>query len=317
MRKKINRRTFIKRSAGASAATFLGASLIPNSLFAFKPAEADISIVNGTEYYKSAVKAVEVLGGMGKFVSKGKTVGLLINSDFDQKGAYVHPDIPLAVIRMCYEAGADEIICLQKVKNEYWNKGFVPESIRGDVAKIKQVETNNFPAEMNLEDWRMIPEIKGAQLLKDTEVVKAVFDVDVFINIAIAKHHGSTLYTGALKNMMGLCTRKTNVNMHLGSGERNDPVYLGQSIAEISLIRKPDLVLMDATEFITTNGPMGPGEMKKMDKVVAGTDLVAVDALCCTYVNFSPDEIVSITKAHEMGLGEINYQQLNIAELNI
>ena len=317
MRKKISRRTFIKKSAGAGAATFIGASLIPNALFSLEPGTCDISIVNGTDYYKSTLKAVKAIGGMGKFVSKGSSVGLLINSDFDQKGAYVHPDISLAVIRMCYEAGAEEVICLQKVKDEYWKKSYVPEDIRGDVDKLKQVETNNFPAEMNLTDWRMLPEIKGASILKDTEIVNAIFDIDVFINIPIAKHHGSTLYTGALKNMMGLCTRKTNINMHLGSGERNDPVYLGESIAEISLIRKPDLIVVDATEFITSNGPSGPGEMKKMDKVVAGTDIVAVDALCCTYVNFSPDEIISINIAHELGIGNKNYNQLNISELNI
>ncbi len=314
MRKKITRRTFIKRSAGAGVATFLGASLIPKALFSLQPSGVDISIVNGTDYYKSTVKAIEALGGMNKFVKNGSKVGLLVNSAFDIKGAYVNPDIPLAIIRMCYEAGADEIICLQKISDEYWKQSYVPDKIRGDASKLKQIESNVFPAEMNLEDWRMIPKIQGAELLKDTEIIKSVFDVDTFINIPIAKHHATTLYTGALKNMMGLCTRKTNVNMHLGGGERNDPKYLGQSIAEISLARKPDLIVVDATEFITTNGPNGPGEMKKLDKVVAGTDIVAVDALCCTYVNFTPDEIVSIGKAHDMGIGNKNYKQLNITE---
>jgi uncharacterized protein (DUF362 family) len=290
---------------------------MPRSILSFNPGKADISVVNGTNYYESTIKAMDALGSMTKFVKKGDSVGLLVNSAFDQKGAYVQPDIPLAVIRMCTEAEAGRIICLQKIADDYWNRKYIDLDFSVDLEMLEQVETNVFPAEFNEEEWELIKEPKGAELLKDTEVIKAVLDLDVFINIPIAKHHGTTLYTGALKNMMGLCTRKSNVNMHLGSGERNDPIYLGQSIAEINLIRKPDLIVVDATEFITSNGPSGPGEMKKMDKVVAGTDIVAVDALCCSYVNFSSDEIVSISKAHDMGIGNKNYYQLNISEITL
>jgi uncharacterized protein (DUF362 family) len=317
MSKKISRRSFLRRSAGVGAATFLGATLMPRSVLSFNPGKADISVVNGTNYYEGTIKAIDALGGIRKFVKKGYSVGLLVNSAFDQKGAYVQPDIPLAVIRMCKEANAGRIICLQQIADEYWDRKYTDLDFSADLEMLEQVKTNVFPAEFNEEEWQVIKEPKGAELLKDTQVIKAISNLDVFINIPIAKHHGTTLYTGALKNMMGLCTRKSNVNMHLGSGERNDPVYLGQSIAEICLIRKPDLIVVDATEFITSNGPSGPGEMKKMDKVVAGTDIVAVDALCCSFVNFSSDEIVSISKAHEMGIGNKNYFQLNISEVNI
>ena len=317
MKTKISRRSFLKRSAGVGAATFLGATLMPRSILGLNPGKADISVVNGTNYYESTKRAVDILGGINKFVKKGHNVGLLVNSAFDQKGAYVQPDIPLAIIRMCKEAGAERIICLQKIAHEYWGRKYVDLDFTADLKMLEQVGTNVFPAEFNEEEWQVINKPEGAELLEETEIIKAIRDLDVFINIPIAKHHGSTLYTGALKNMMGLCTRKTNVKMHLGSGERNDPIYLGQSIAEICLIRKPDLVVVDATEFITSNGPSGPGEMKKMDKVVAGKDIVAVDALCCSYLNFSSDEIISITKAHEMGIGNKNHLQLNISEITI
>jgi len=32
---------------------------------------------------------------MDKFVAQGAKVGLLINSDFDIKGAYTHPDVSI------------------------------------------------------------------------------------------------------------------------------------------------------------------------------------------------------------------------------
>ena len=107
----------------------------------------------------------------------------------------------------------------------------------------------------------IVEEIKGAKFVKNAEVVKRFLEVDVFVNVPLIKHHATTHLTGALKNMMGITTRKTNVGFHLDSGVKNDPGYLGQCIADINLFRKPDLVVADATELIITNGPSGPGEV--------------------------------------------------------
>ncbi len=104
------------------------------------------------------------------------------------------------------------------------------------------------------------------------------------------------------------------MRFHLEGPERNDPDFLGQCIADINLVRKPDLVVMDATEFILTNGPSGPGEMKKENKVVAGTDIVAVDAYCAGFLEREADEVAAIQKASALGLGNINYKDLKIKE---
>jgi uncharacterized protein (DUF362 family) len=129
------------------------------------------------------------------------------------------------------------------------------------------------------------------------------------------KHHATTVLTGALKNMMGLCTRKTNVTFHLGSGVRNDPEYLGQCIADLNLIRKPDLTVADAIEFITGNGPAGPGPLKKLDIVIAGTDPVAIDAFGATCQDVAASDIISVRKAYELGIGEMDLSKLSIIEI--
>jgi uncharacterized protein (DUF362 family) len=138
--------------------------------------------------------------------------------------------------------------------------------------------------------------------------------VDVFINLPILKHHASTIVTGAMKNMMGLTTRKTNVTFHLGSGKRNEPVYLAQCIADLNLVRKADLIVADATQFITANGPEGPGPLKVMDHVIAGTDPVAIDALAATYLDMQPSDVLSVQKGYELGLGEMDLARMKIVE---
>lgn len=312
----MDRRSFIKRTAATGALGFIGSTIAGRKVLAgIINKEADISVVKGSDVFGNTKKAVEILGGMERFVPAGSKVGLLINSAFDQKGAYVHPDISLSVIEMCIDAGAHDVLCLQVVDDAYWKRSEKYDQLNGLLGHISQVSTNVFPAEYNDEDWILIPAIEGAKGLQEVEVVKALKEVDVLINVFIAKHHAGAFYTGALKNSMGYCTRKTNVFYHLGSGERNDPDFLAQCIADINLIRQPDLIIGDATEFIISNGPQGPGEIKKMDRVFAGTQLVAMDTLGVSYNDFAPDEILTIIKAEQMGLGSSDLSGINIVEI--
>jgi len=90
--------------------------------------------------------------------------------------------------------------------------------------------------------------------------------------------------------------------------------HLDQCIADLNTVISPDLCVVDATEFITTNGPFGPGELTRPGKVVAGTDRVAIDAYCCTLWGLEGKDIIHIRKAHEHGLGEIDLTKLCIEE---
>ena len=315
MSKKITRRKFIAKSGKAGIA-IAGAVSLPGltSCLLFKE-PPDIAVLQGENYFQNTFEAIELLGGMEKFVPKGSKVGLLINSDFEVFGTYVNPDISIAAVKMMVDAGAAEITCLQVVKDEYWQRSTHYEEHKEILGKLKKVETNTFPAEFNEPDFSKIENIEGAISLAETEVVKSWLDCDVFVNIPISKHHMTTLLTGNLKNIMGVSTRKANVHMHLGSGERNDPDFLAQCIVDQNLLKKTDLSIVDATEFITDNGPMGPGTMEKPMKIVAGTDIVAIDALCTTYLGYESEEILTTVKAHEIGIGNMNYSELDIVEI--
>ena len=294
-----------------------GTTLLPglSSCSFFKP-YPDISVVKGGDYYQNTIKAVELIGGMDEFVPVGAKVGLLINSDFEFHGAYVNPDVSLAALKMIFDSGAAEITCLQAVKPEYWQRSMHFESHRDLVEKTKNVDKNVFPSEFNETDFTTITSIPGGNAIKETEVVKAWLDCDVFINIPISKHHPSTFITNALKNIMGLSSRKSNVYFHLAGGKKNNPEHLAQCIAEQNLIRKTDLCIVDATEFIIDNGPVGPGTIEKQMKVVAGSDIVAIDALCSSFVGYAPEEVLTTVKAHELGAGNMNYQEYNVVEIN-
>jgi uncharacterized protein (DUF362 family) len=51
-----------------------------------------------------------------------------------------------------------------------------------------------------------------------------------------------------------------------------------------------NLCVVDATIVLGTNGPAGPGDLLKPQKIVAGTDPVAVDAYCVTLHSRKPQD---------------------------
>jgi uncharacterized protein (DUF362 family) len=143
--------------------------------------------------------------------------------------------------------------------------------------------------------------------------------VDVLVNIPIAKHHVGTLFSGNLKNMMGGLDHETNAFFHTGSGKTayEDVGFLSQCIADLNTLRRQNLCIVDATIVLQTNGPAGPGDLLKPQKIVAGTDPVAVDAYCVTLHSRKPQEVVMLAKAAAVGIGRADFQKLNVREIAI
>jgi uncharacterized protein (DUF362 family) len=97
----------------------------------------------------------------------------------------------------------------------------------------------------------------------------------------------------------------------------DDITHLDQCIADLNTIIQPDLCIVDATEFVTTNGPMGPGKLLKPQKVIAGTDRVAIDTYCATLFGYNPKDIAILNKAYEHGLGEMDLTKVKIREVEL
>jgi uncharacterized protein (DUF362 family) len=310
MAKEITRRTFIKGSA-AGAASILGGPVISGFVrrersLIHAAQQADLSVVTGEDYFKNTLKAVEHLGGMKNFVSQNSTVGILINSPFRNPGAHVNPDVALGVIQMCRDAGAKQICCLKNEPGGYWQAGAMAAEMEDEIKQLKPSAGDYVT--------RKIP---GAVALKEAEIVKELFECDVFINIAITKNHEGTNFSCVLKNMMGAAPHSTNRFFHMGTGTSGwygDLNHMNQCIADINLIRKPNLCVVDSTEFISTNGPFGPGKLIKPQKVVAGTDPVLTDAYCSTLLGLDPKNVGMLEKAAKHGLGNADLSKANILQ---
>ena len=314
MSRPLDRRSFLKAGALVGLAPFVSRGVFARVLSGngAVPAIAgnpEIAIVKGADYYKATLKALDMLGGMKQFVTKNATVGLLINSRYDKPGTFVKPEIALAVLKMCVDAGAAKVYSIEGVSQRYWTRSELSEQFEEEIKSIKP--GNELLTEV---------EIPKGVSLKKAEITRAFMDCDVLINLPIVKDHEGIRVTGSLKNIMGATSHTTNRYFHLGSGAKgyyDDVQFLSQCIADANLLRKPTLCVIDATEFITTNGPFGPGKVTQVQKVIAGADPVAVDSVGAGMLGLNPNDIVKIRLAYEHGLGQMDKAKMAIKEAAI
>ncbi|RPI99206.1 MAG: DUF362 domain-containing protein [Candidatus Aminicenantes bacterium] len=254
-------------------------------------------------------KGLEAIGGMKRFVKPGSTVGLLINAPswWTRPGSHTHPDLTLAVVLAALEAGAKEIQYLIDPLANYWKRAPLAARYEKEIGAVKKC-SGNFVEK----------EVAKNKTLKKASVVKEFLDCDVFVNLPIIKHHVGVGMSGNLKNLMGVNTNASNQFFHAGSGakgEYDDVPFLAQCIADLNTLRRPDLCVADATEFLLTNGPAGPGEIRRLNKVVLGTDPVAVDAYSAPFVNLQAADVLMIVRSAAWGIGRMDIDKLAVEQL--
>jgi uncharacterized protein (DUF362 family) len=306
----LTRRSFLSTATMATLATAFGSRRAAATVINGLEGSPDLAVVKSTNYYNAAIRAVDELGGIQKFVPRGSRVGLLVNSPFEKPGTHTKPQIALAILSMCVNAGAKEIISLEDAPRSYWKRASLNKEQEDLVALVKP------PADT------VTIAVKGGNRLKEIEIVKDFLECDVLINLPIFKDHDGVRLTGTLKNIMGATSSSTNRYFHNVSlipieGYYHDPLHLAGCIAEANLVRKPTLCVADGTEFITTNGPSGPGTMARPQVVVAGTDRVAMDSYGATLLNLKPEDIPTIRRASELGLGSMDLDKLRISRIEL
>ena len=307
------RRWFLRTSTAAGVSVGLGAPLLSELLSpspAFAADHPDLAAMTGSDPFANTVAAVDRIGGMSRFVKRDSRVVVNANTSFNLPGSNVEPVVVLATLKMCLDAGASEVWLAKGGKPEYW--GRTPRSAEfAGVLDTTKVSEREFT----------VVEIPGAVALKEAHVDTHVLEADVYLNVSVVKNHAGTNFTGALKNAMGPCPHEpTNSFCHFGSAPpERDKFYanvghLSQSIADLNLIRKPDLCIVDATRFLVTKGPAGPGELRTSDTVVAGTDPGAIDAYSTRFLDLKPEDVKMIGMAQRLGVGTADLKQLRIED---
>lgn len=298
----MDRRSFLKSlSIGLIGSRFVD----PAGLLAAEDKRSSVlSVVGGDDPAVITESAVQAVGGMSKFVSKGDVVVVKPNMGWDrtpEQAANTNPIVMATLVTMAYSAGAKKVKVFDNTCNterRCYERSGIADAAREAGADVFFVEERRFKK----------VDLRG-KMLKEWPVSRDALEADKIINVPIAKHHSLARLTLSMKNFMGLIGGRRNL-LHQ---------KIDVNIVDLTAFFKPTLTVLDGYRILTANGPQG-GNLKDVESphiVAASTDPVAIDSFGATLFGMTGSDLGFVREAYERGLGEMDLAKVNIIKKNL
>jgi uncharacterized protein (DUF362 family) len=263
-----------------------------------------MAVVKGADTAAITRRAIEELGGIALFVSRGDKVLLKPNIGWDRvpaQAATTNPVVVATLAAMCLEAGASKVLVLDNSINDprrCYQRSGIKQAVEQVGAEMPFLEDFDFK-EVNV----------GGELIKQWPVCRQALEVDKLINVPVAKHHSLSRLTIGMKNFYGLMGGRRN-QLHQD---------VDRSIAEMTAFFAPTLTVVDAVRVLTANGPSGGSlsDVKQHDTVIASLDPVAADARAAGFFGINPAEIPYLVLGGQMGLGSLELDPQKVREVTL
>jgi uncharacterized protein (DUF362 family) len=228
---------------------------------------AQIGIARGKDLSAMVRASIDAVGGVARFVTRGDVVVVKPNVAFERSaplGATSHPEVVAAIVRLCREAGAAEV---RVVDNpiEAPENCFARSGIRQ--AALEAGARVYLPSPGDFE----LLHVPGAKWLERWPFFWRPFrDATKVIGVAPVKDHNLCSASMTTKNWYGL----------LGGRRNQFHQDIHGIIADLALMMRPTLVILDGSRVLFRSGPTGGSldDVRPGNTIVAGTDTLAVDA---------------------------------------
>jgi len=229
----------------------------------------------------------------GKLISGGDSV--LIKPNLVEplpytSGETTNPQIVEAVVNWCYSQRAASVAIGEGPSY------FQPDS---DLIECFTATGMTQVAERTGARWILFDRHSFVSLpepLNTFSVSKFAFEFSRIINIPVPKTHYLTGVSIAMKNLKGFLKRVDKPRFHhAGFG-------IHQNIVELNRVIRPSLNIVDVTAPVQKNAGF----------LIAGEDIVAVDAVTASLMGFNPREIRTIVLGNQAGLGEMDIQKIEV-----
>ena len=300
----INRRNFICKSAALSFG-LMNIPLINSNLHSHqkKSGKSTIVEVKHGSPREMVQKAVEALGGIGRFVKKGDVVVVKPNIGWarrPEQAANTNPEVVAEVVKLCNAAGASKVKVFDNTCNnakKCYKLSGIEEAAKAEGAQVRYIYEQKFKK----------IKIPNGIILKSWEFYSDVLKADVFINIPIIKHHSLAQITMGFKNIMGV----------IGGNRGEIHNNFDQKLIDLNTIIKPQLTILDGINVLMRNGPVGGNinDVEHKNTIIAGTDQVAVDALGASLFGIEANTLGYLQEAYKRGFGEIDLNNVIIKKV--
>lgn len=268
-------------------------------------------IKSGGKLKEEIAKAVDVLGGFPAFIKKGDVVFLKPN--FNTADPFpASTDLPFlkAAVELLYEAGA-KLVMIGESSTYTLNTRKILEQ-RG-VFGLQESENPPRVYVLDELEWAR-KEIPQGKYLKAASIPKLLEKADKLVYLPCLKTHSQGRFTASLKLSVGLMKPLERVRLHLRR--------LEEKIAELNVLMKPDLIIMDARKVFVTDGP-SEGRVEEPNFILASTDRVAIDVEgvkilqsygAKNHLNMPIWDLPTIKRAAGLGFGARSEEEYEVIE---
>lgn len=257
-------------------------------------------------YYK-LLKIFDDIGGINSFIKKGSRVLLKVNLITDtppEVAATTHPAVVGALIRIIQEAGG---FC--------WVGDSSGGSCYGLTSQSYKKSQINVAVEKYGATWKNF-DISGAEeivkednvYVKKAFIAKPVLEADLVISVAKLKNHTLTLYSGAIKNMLGSIPGSGKKIIHQISPKPNE---LADSLLDIYKLTKPTIGIIDGIIGQDGEGPVR-GNPYQANLLMGSSDCLALDAVALELIGYDSQKHPLIAKGISRQLGVGNLDEIEI-----
>lgn len=274
--------------------------------------KSQVSIVrcatyNQDELFLKVRQAIELIGGIEKFVKRGSKVLLkpnLLMAIEPEAGITTHPEFVRSVIRLLKEINCKIYI------------GDGPSVFGGyieDILKVyertgvKQIADEE-KIELVIFEKRFMPALPAGRQ-GYFPLTTWVRECDYIVNLPKFKTHNFMLLTGAIKNLFGLIPGTFKLECHKNFFQQEK---FAEVLLDIHQAVKPALSIVDGISGIEGNGPATSGIKRNFGLILAGADSLAIDVLLARIMDIQPDYVFTNKEAARRNIGNADENNIEI-----
>lgn len=236
----------------------------------------------------------EHFGTFDSFIGKGKKVFIkpnILRNTSPETAITTHPEIIYQVAKTAVDNG-----CIVKCGDSP-NFITIPRMVKA-IYKTTGIAQSIEEAggEMAVSASAVI--VEGGNYLRTFKMLKSIYESDITINIAKAKTHAFTGYTGAVKNLFGVIPGPVKGEMHYKFPNAST---FANAMIDICEGVKAKLHIIDSVIAMEGPGPSS-GYPKALGIIAAGTNPYALDEVMVKIMGLDINTIPQIKEARDRDL---------------
>ena len=171
-----------------------------------------------------------------------------------------------------------------------------------DIVGIKNIVRKHNVKLINLnEDARIIMKVPNPLALHEVGVAKNAVKSTCIINVPKLKVHHMALVTLSMKNLMGLILPKSIMHDQIN-----------EKIVDLATLFKEKVKLNIIDGLVGSEEDEVHGSPVQMDLIIAGADMVAVDAVAAAVMGIDPRRVGYLRIAEKRGLGTADLNKIEV-----